>query len=462
MKYTKRHSERRYTVVPLLAVAALITAGVSPHVNAVAPNEFFGNDADVLARFEFNGALTDSSGNGRDIVALGTGGFEAAPWGQGVRIADTDPTGLSWTQHASLIQHPYTIEVVMTPENLDGGGWRKIFSFDDADDNGWYYYNTGGQWAIQDYPNRAVGAGAIEPGVQHYIAFVSTSPTSVEVYLQGELLGETETTFAAPPTEAIFFRDDSDTGRYEQFVGVVDALRISSVARTAEEILATYERVATGPVDSDGDGIMDDDETNIYGTDPGNPDTDGDGLSDGAEVFTHGTDPLNADTDGDGLDDGAEVNTHGTDPLSADTDGDGLTDGFEIGDGTCTDPLKADSDGDGLSDGDEASIGTDACLADSDGDGLADGDEVNTHFTDPTNADTDGDGLGDGDEIHTHGTDPLAADTDGDCYGDGAEVTGGSDPLDPASIPTVLGPVVLPAAATGSYDPTGMGLCIPS
>jgi hypothetical protein len=43
--------------------------------------------------------------------------------------------------------------------------------------------------------------------------------------------------------------------------------------------------------DRDGDGLYDDDETNVYGTDPDNPDTDGDGSDDGQEVYD-GTDPL--------------------------------------------------------------------------------------------------------------------------------------------------------------------------
>jgi hypothetical protein len=37
-------------------------------------------------------------------------------------------------------------------------------------------------------------------------------------------------------------------------------------------------------VDTDGDGISDADETNLYGTDPSNPDTDGDGIEDGTEI----------------------------------------------------------------------------------------------------------------------------------------------------------------------------------
>jgi uncharacterized protein YkwD len=48
-----------------------------------------------------------------------------------------------------------------------------------------------------------------------------------------------------------------------------------------------------GRGDVDGDGLYDDDETDVYSTDPGDPDTDGDGAGDGEEVY-YGTDPLNA------------------------------------------------------------------------------------------------------------------------------------------------------------------------
>ena len=50
----------------------------------------------------------------------------------------------------------------------------------------------------------------------------------------------------------------------------------------------------TDTTDSDGDGLYDVDETDVYGTDPENPDTDGDGVDDGQEVFD-GTDPNNSD-----------------------------------------------------------------------------------------------------------------------------------------------------------------------
>lgn len=98
-----------------------------------------------------------------------------------------------------------------------------------------------------------------------------------------------------------------------------------------------------GPLDSDGDGLSDDEEINIYGTDPYNPDTDGDGLTDYEEVKIYGTDPLNPDSDYDGLKDGEEVKVYNTDPLNWDTDNGGVSDGHEVlVDGT--DPLNGADD----------------------------------------------------------------------------------------------------------------------
>ena len=92
-------------------------------------------------------------------------------------------------------------------------------------------------------------------------------------------------------------------------------------------------------VDSDGDGLSDDEEKAI-GTDPLNPDTDGDGLGDGLERAA-GLDPFTDDVSGiiqcnPFLDDDADLLNEceerviGTDPCVADTDGDGLSDFVEV------------------------------------------------------------------------------------------------------------------------------------
>ncbi len=88
--------------------------------------------------------------------------------------------------------------------------------------------------------------------------------------------------------------------------------------------------------DSDGDGVPDQDEIEVYKTNPNLADTDGDGYSDWVELNS-GYSPLEAqsfkleesDYDNDGLSDRMELN-FGTDITNSDTDGDGYSDGEEI------------------------------------------------------------------------------------------------------------------------------------
>jgi len=106
--------------------------------------------------------------------------------------------------------------------------------------------------------------------------------------------------------------------------------------------------------DPDNDNFPDNDEV-ARGTNAFVADTDGDGVNDGDEVFRDLTDPLvpnnvpapkpapapapgeRPDRDQDWLFDDDETNVYGTNPDVSDTDGDGSDDGQEVFDGT--DPL---------------------------------------------------------------------------------------------------------------------------
>ncbi|ARQ07925.1 putative Ig domain-containing protein [Macrococcoides canis] len=241
---------------------------------------------------------------------------------------------------------------------------------------------------------------------------------------------------------------------------------------TQEVFVITVTPAVVPPVDTDGDGIPDDVDTDddndgvndsdeiAAGLDPKNPDTDGDGINDGQE-----------DTDGDGINNDDESVDSGT--TVTDTDGDGIPDIVDPatvppvdtdGDGT-PDATDTDDDNDGVSDTDEIVVGTDPLnpettpgtpdgSIDTDGDGINNGDESDETLPNPTDkdgngipdivekpttppVDTDGDGIpddvdtdddndgvNDSDEIAA-GLDPKNPDTDGDGINDGQEDTDG-------------------------------------
>ncbi len=189
--------------------------------------------------------------------------------------------------------------------------------------------------------------------------------------------------------------------------------------------------VQASGLDTDGDHILDDDET-LYGWDLNNPDQNGNGTIDGeddyegdglitqSELYLYLTNPTSLDTDADGRGDYNEIFVTPTaSPIDADTDDDGLPDTEYTVHGT--DPNNPDTDGDGIGDYYEvfnlAAFGASATTFDSDGDGISDGGE-----------DFDGDGLTTNDEQLSLGTDPIVLDTDGDGTNDGVEVMGGTDP----------------------------------
>lgn len=115
----------------------------------------------------------------------------------------------------------------------------------------------------------------------------------------------------------------------------------------------------TKDLDDDGDGLLDEEEL-VLGTNPLNPDTDGDHARDNIDSFPldagewQDTDSDNVgnnadlDDDNDGLSDEDELFVFGTNPLSVDTDADGLSDGEEVALGTNV--VRADTDSDGVVD----------------------------------------------------------------------------------------------------------------
>jgi hypothetical protein len=157
------------------------------------------------------------------------------------------------------------------------------------------------------------GKGASILGPDGTYNAVEVAPPSISVSGDTSVLAPPET---APAPEAAPVYDEPVAAAPE---APVDA----AVADTA---------VSSG-ADLDGDNIADDLEPAL-GLDPTNIDTDGDGVADGDELNIYGTDPLNWDSDGDGVSDGDELYNTRTDPLvwndfSADATGGSDTAAFD-------------------------------------------------------------------------------------------------------------------------------------
>lgn len=110
-------------------------------------------------------------------------------------------------------------------------------------------------------------------------------------------------------------------------------------------------QIVFAQIDTDGDGLSDEQELNIYHTDINKIDTDGDGYDDYTEIY-NGYSPRHAepvklsslDSDGDEVPDSWEIRLE-TDLLNPDTDGDGYDDWTEISygfDPKSTEPLRPD------------------------------------------------------------------------------------------------------------------------
>jgi hypothetical protein len=146
--------------------------------------------------------------------------------------------------------------------------------------------------------------------------------------------------------------------------------------------------------DSDGDGLPDDLEEDVFGTDPNDADTDDDGLNDGQEVaspFYPACGPTDPDCDNDGVCDGAgTVMDASNNVICQPFDGHGdncvlVSNGPntpEIAEGD----IQLDTDGNGVGD---------VCEGDMDGDGVGDDTDNCPFLSNQDQSDADSNGIGD-------------------------------------------------------------------
>ncbi|MBR4604172.1 MAG: hypothetical protein IKO43_04960, partial [Kiritimatiellae bacterium] len=204
----------------------------------------YGNVA-AAVRYSGAGAVTDLSGVSNVVVeAYNTADFTGAP------VARTRLASIEGIDSASDVTTTNAVMSGIAP------GTVYLMAYIDSNNNG-----KRDAWESWGYANR----------IGEDTKFLYT-PKSVEV---------TDANYMYQ--SATIYIEDADLNQNE----IPDILE-GPVSQSEEDDPAL--------VDSDGDGLMDVDETDYYGTNPYDADTDDDGIPDGYEVAT-GSDPLTADAD---------------------------------------------------------------------------------------------------------------------------------------------------------------------
>lgn len=356
----------------------------------------FGNAADI-----------SSAVLGLGLDADGSGGFQPGTTTSPDSVAHSSLAGAdgSFTLEA-LVRLPAITgaarEIVSTDSSQANRGFQ--FRINSAGQLEFNFISGGGSAALAAIP--VSGPHAFAPDEWFHAAMAYDGPAGTTTFYWTRLsasadkanaiggsAGETTTGSVTGP---LVIGNEGRAASGEGLLGRIDEVRVSSIARTADDFLFHAD-------DSDDDGLSDAWEILHFG----NLDQDGDG-----------------DPDGDNYDNAAEedAGTLPDDPASnpGDTDGDGLPDAWE----TAHFGGTAAQDGTGDPDGD-----------------FADNALEHAALTGPANPaewpDSDGDGMNDGWEEFYFGN--LAADGsadgDGDGYTDKQEHDAASDPADPAWSP---------------------------
>lgn len=177
-------------------------------------------NATLIKSYDFDGGLSDTLGNGVDMVASGgtiAGGRYSFSRNQGLRLTSALPSTTD-----------YAIELRLSI-NDSLSGYNKLIDFQDlGSDFGLYEYNG----ALDFY--RAGPAAGTVPLSNDFTVGLARSAGTIELFLNGTSL------FSAPDYgQAVsasnilnFFEDDTDTGQNESFVGSVDWIRIHNDSST--------------------------------------------------------------------------------------------------------------------------------------------------------------------------------------------------------------------------------------
>lgn len=209
---------------------------------SAAENSYKNNsiDANTVALWnleEGNGVgnyLKDISGNNLHLTPTGST-FTKGKTTNGARYLNGS-SYLNVSDNNLLDPAAITLEAWVKPASLHTG------NFINKGDNSGYRFRTtaGGAFQFLDRGgtnNLATATNTYSPNTWYHVVATGDS-TGLKIYVNGALAASNSTPYGGPNTTASF-----SVGNYpgELFTGVVDQVRVSNVARTADEIRQSYE-----------------------------------------------------------------------------------------------------------------------------------------------------------------------------------------------------------------------------
>lgn len=203
---------------------AMPDAYVAPYCDATNP--------DLVACYHFDGDALDASANDLDAQTSNVT-FVAGRVGMAMQFGATSAAEVS--DSAALDVAALTVEAWIRPSSLPGSGARMGV----ADLNGQWglFLYDGGNMRCTAVATATQTTGTITANQWHHVA-CTRDATTTTLYVDGVMVAQTIAagSLSTSSTSGMSIAADNPAGSGSRLIGLIDELRIMSVARTATEI----------------------------------------------------------------------------------------------------------------------------------------------------------------------------------------------------------------------------------
>jgi hypothetical protein len=170
-------------------------------------------NAAMIKSYDFNGNLSDTLGNGLDLVSLG-GSVS------GGQYHFDEDEGLILNSAVSSITD-FAFEIGFTSSDWQHA-WNRLVNFNTGDE-GLYYSNNGDGVGVSPYSSAAYASGSLATNTAYVLSFVKSSGFYTASINGSSVTFNDTNNYTTPSSNVLrFFQDDVD----ENFAGSVDFIRI--------------------------------------------------------------------------------------------------------------------------------------------------------------------------------------------------------------------------------------------